>query len=179
MGVIGTNPSRRCRGGRSPFDQSPETLGALVAAANKPLNRITRERLPVGAIVGHADGRELIRVDRGENAQAVAEIAEAVWLAVDNSSIEAGYFDVRGSSDVTLYGADSLVNSPNGRGLIFDAAYLPFSHGGPTFWPWANAQIGVSYTHYLQLFGGNKNFDGAGHNATGNDTAFLYAWILF
>ena len=101
------------------------------------------------------------------------------WVYDHTYSLSAGYFDVSGSSDVTLYGADSLVNSPNGRGLIFDAAYLPFSHGGPTFWPWANARIGVSYTHYIQLFGGNKNFDGAGHNATGNDTAFLYAWLLF
>jgi len=98
-------------------------------------------------------------------------------------SVTAGYFDVSGSSDMGLYGANSFNNSPNGRGLVFDVAYLPFSHGSP--WPYAtyNARIGVSYTRYLELYGGNSNFDGSGiggtHNANGNNTLFLYAWLAF
>ena len=58
----------------------------------------------------------------------------------------------------TLYSANSLNINPNGQGLIFDAACLPFSNGGPAVWPWANARIGLSYTHYLKLFGGGKQF---------------------
>jgi len=94
-------------------------------------------------------------------------------------SLTAGYFSVFGSSDAGLFGANSLTNSPNGEGLIFDAAYLPFSKGGPPIWPWFNARIGVSYTHYLKLFGGVNNFDGAFHNASDNNTVFLYSWIMF
>jgi hypothetical protein len=56
---------------------------------------------------------------------------------------------------------------------------LPFSHGGPSFWPYANARIGVSYTQYLQVYGGTTNFDGAGHDASGNSTVLLYAWVAF
>ena len=84
-----------------------------------------------------------------------------------------------GSADAGLYGANSLGSSPNGQGLIFDAAYLPFSNGGPSVWPWLNARIGVSYTHYLKLFGGINNFDGAFHNASQNNTIFAYTWIAF
>ena len=56
-------------------------------------------------------------------------------------------------------------NSPNGDGLIFDAAYLPFSHGSPGPYSTYNARIGVQYTHYLQLYGGTNNFDGSGLGA--------------
>jgi hypothetical protein len=86
-------------------------------------------------------------------------------------SLTGAYFDV--------YGSSSLANSPNGHGLIFDAAYLPFSKGGPAVWPWLNARIGVSYTHYLKLFGGTNNFDGAFHNASQNNTVFAYSWFAF
>jgi hypothetical protein len=94
-------------------------------------------------------------------------------------SLTGGYFSVYGSADALLYGANSLVNLPNGKGIIVDAAYLPFSKGGPSVYPWLNAKIGVSYTSYLKLFGGITNFDGANHNAAGNNTLLLYAWIAF
>ena len=124
------------------------------------------------------------------------------------------YFHVSGSPDFTLYGnamlgwltttlptwlsgggggypnsGPSAIGLPNGAGLIFDFAYMPFSKGGPEFWPWANAKIGISYTHYLSMFGGTSNFDGNGiyyngsswrtHSATDNNTLFFYTWIAF
>jgi hypothetical protein len=121
------------------------------------------------------------------------------------------YFHVSGSPDFTLYGnamlgwlaggggsagpvpypnsGPSAVGLPNGAGLIFDFAYMPFSKGGPEAWPWANAKIGVSYTHYLSMYGGTSNFDANGiyyngsswrtHSATDNNTLFFYTWIAF
>jgi len=125
------------------------------------------------------------------------------------------YFHVSGSPDFTLYGnamlgwltstlptwqsgggggypngpGQSAVGLPNGAGLIFDFAYMPFSKGGPEFWPWANAKIGLSYTHYLSINGGTSNFDANGiyyngsswrtHSATDNNTLFLYTWFAF
>jgi hypothetical protein len=94
-------------------------------------------------------------------------------------SLTASYFDVYGSADAGLYALNSLANSPDGKGLIFDLAYLPFSKGGPAVWPWLNARIGISYTHYLEINGGVNNFDGALHNASQNNTIFAYAWIAF
>ena len=104
----------------------------------------------------------------------------SVDYVYDNTySFTAGYFDVSGSSDANLYGANSVANSPNGNGFLFDIAYLPFSHGMPGPFPWANARIGVSYTKYLTLYGGTTNFDGAGHNASDNNTLLVYSWLMF
>jgi hypothetical protein len=102
-------------------------------------------------------------------------------------SLTGGYFNVQGSPDAGLFGSESVVNSPNGDGLIFDAAYLPFSKGAPGPDKQFNVRLGVQYVNYLHLFGGANNFDGligtpgAGgtHNASGNNTLFLYAWAAF
>jgi hypothetical protein len=127
--------------------------------------------------------------------------ANATFVWDHTYEFTSGYFNVSGTKDCALYGSgaqctipsppgdynNSASNSPNGSGLIFDAAYLPFSHGSPGPYSTYNARIGIQYVHYLQLYGGTSNFDGqigspgAGgtHNASGNDTLFLYAWAAF
>jgi len=109
--------------------------------------------------------------------------ANASFVWDHTYSLSAGYFDVSGTSDAGLYGANSLADSPNGNGLIFDVAYLPFSHGSPGPYSTYNARIGLQYTQYLKLYGGTANFDGSGlggtHNASGDNTLFLYAWLAF
>jgi hypothetical protein len=97
-------------------------------------------------------------------------------------SFSAGYFDIRGSADPLLY-ADSLSpsapGSPNSNGWILDLAWLPWSKGGPSFYPWLNARIGVSYTLYDQFDGASTNYNGAFRNASDNNTTFVYAWFAF
>lgn len=96
-------------------------------------------------------------------------------------SFTAQYNHVGGSSDI-LYGTNALTGnplSPNSDFLVFDAAYLPFSHGGPSFYPWANVRIGLQYFKYLKLLGGTTNFDGAGNNASDANTFMAYAWFMF
>jgi hypothetical protein len=108
-----------------------------------------------------------------------------------------GYFDVRGSHDDLLYGnvytnpvGPSAYASPTGRGLTFEANYMPFNKGnGPKEYPWANMKFGIQYTTYLKMYGGTWNFDGLGpyfngsnwrnHNASDNNTLFIYNWIAF
>ena len=89
------------------------------------------------------------------------------------------YFNINGTSDPLLYGAVSAANSPHTDGWIAELDYVPFAHGGPSFWPWANVKLGVQYTWYNKINGGSDNFDGAGHNASGNNTLFAFAWIAF
>jgi hypothetical protein len=117
--------------------------------------------------------------------------ANASFVWDHTYSLATGYFNVRGTSDPNLdtgyyqanYSGPGSVNSPNGDGLIADIAYLPFSHGSPGPYSTWNARLGVQYTHYLHLYGGANNFDGTGfgamHNASGNDTLLLYAWLMF
>ena len=102
--------------------------------------------------------------------------AQYVWDRTVMGSVS--YFNVYGSNDAVIYGS-SLTGSPNGKGLTFEIGYMPFMKGGPALWPWANARIGLQYTHYLQMYGGNTNFDGAFHNAKDNNTLLLYTWIAF
>jgi hypothetical protein len=112
--------------------------------------------------------------------------ANATFVWDHTYEFTGGYFNVSGTSDPAWDQATCgcvNVTRPNGSGLIFDAAYLPFSHGSPGPYSTYNARIGVQYVHYLQLYGGANNFDSTGiggtHNASGNDTLFLYAWAAF
>ena len=94
----------------------------------------------------------------------------------------AGYFNISGTPDAGIYeGIGPNGNpSPNSAGFVFDVSYLPFSHGGPAIWPWANTRIGLSYTMFTKLDGLVKNVDGTpGLNASGNNTLFLYAFTMF
>ncbi|MGO9172380.1 MAG: hypothetical protein ACLP7P_10490 [Rhodomicrobium sp.] len=96
-------------------------------------------------------------------------------------SATVGYFATWGTSDAFLYG-NYLNNSPNSNGWNFDLAYLPFMDGGPDLWPWFNARIGVLYTHYDE-FNGTSGLsyatNGSLVKASGNDTVFLYTWLMF
>jgi hypothetical protein len=108
--------------------------------------------------------------------------ASASYVYDQIYSFSAGYFNLQGSADALLY-ADSLApsapGSPNSKGWIFDVAWLPFSKGGPAFWPWLNARIGVTWTLYDQFDGAISNYNGAFRNASDNNTTFAYAWIAF
>ena len=119
--------------------------------------------------------------------------ASYVWDHTISGTV--GFFNVYGTADNLLYGNAltspglAAFGQPDGKGLTFDLSYTPFSKGGPSYYPWANAKLGLSYTHYLELFGGTTNFDGLGpyfngstwrtHNATDNNTLLLYSWVAF
>lgn len=89
------------------------------------------------------------------------------------------YFNLGGSRDALLYGADSANNSPDSSGFIGEADYMPFNHGGPAFWPWLNVKFGLQYTYYTRFNGGTNNYDGAGRSAVGNNTLYLFAWLAY
>jgi hypothetical protein len=89
------------------------------------------------------------------------------------------WFDITGTQDALLYGSDSATNSPNSSGWIGEVDYTPFNHGGPSWWPWLNVRFGLQYTYYTRFNGGTTNYDGAGTNATANNTLYLFSWLAF
>jgi hypothetical protein len=91
----------------------------------------------------------------------------------------AGYFHIDGSPDPLLYGDASADNSPNSTGYVFELDYIPFNYGGPAFWQWLNMKLGLQFVHYTKFNGASMNFDGAGRNASDNDTLFAFAWLAF
>src|SRR6476660_862422 len=59
-------------------------------------------------------------------------------------SVTAGRMSIGGTADAALYG--TFTGSPNSAGWITEIAYLPFSYGGPAFWPWLTMRIGLQST---------------------------------
>lgn len=97
--------------------------------------------------------------------------------------INLGYFATSGSADPLLFPASPITGSanasPNSRGWIAELDYLPFMHGGPSFWPWLNARFALQFVKYDKFNGGTTNYDGSGRKASDNNTLFALAWIAF
>jgi hypothetical protein len=48
------------------------------------------------------------------------------------------------------------------------------------FWtPIQNLRLGIQYTGYGVFNGASSNYDGAGRNASDNNTLFLYGWLAY
>jgi hypothetical protein len=88
-------------------------------------------------------------------------------------SATVGWFDTGGTVDPLLYAQAAITGSANGdpRG----AGYITnFS-----FWPMQNLQLAFQYTGYTRFNGAANNYDGAGRNASGNNTVFLDVQFVF
>jgi hypothetical protein len=84
-----------------------------------------------------------------------------------------GFFDTWGTGDMALYSQAPVTGSANGD---------PRSTGYITnvsFWPMQNIQLAFQYTGYTRFNGGSTNYDGAGRDASGNNTVYLLARFLF
>lgn len=97
-------------------------------------------------------------------------------------SLTGGFFQLTGTPDAIAY-ANNANFSPNSQGYIVDLAYLPFSHGGPSAWPWLNTRIGVTYNWWTRFDGGTSDIDPVNcpgcRSAKNNNTLLLYAFTAF
>ncbi len=97
--------------------------------------------------------------------------------------ITASYNDVFGSADSTLYTAAPISGAANGKpntqSITAELDYYPFSKGGPSFMPIANAKFFLEDTIYTQFNGLARNYDGNGRSAQGNDVLFTGVWVAF
>lgn len=84
-----------------------------------------------------------------------------------------GWFNTTGTSDLTSYPAGAVSGNANGdpRGAGYIANF--------TYWPWQNLLLGAQYTGYTRFNGAQNNYDGAGRNASANNTIYLDAKIIF
>ena len=83
-------------------------------------------------------------------------------------------FLIRGDSDRLLYDSeDSLGRSANGSpdsdGLITQLAY----------YPWQNVRLSAQYTAYFQFNGAASNYNGAGRDASDNNTLYALLWLVW
>ena len=84
-----------------------------------------------------------------------------------------GVFDITGGRDNLLYPqaavVGSLTNSPDSRGYIAELNYLP----------WLNTKLQLQFVRYSKFNGLGTNYDGAGRNASANDTVYALGWVNF
>jgi len=84
-----------------------------------------------------------------------------------------GFFSVNGSADSLLYAPSAVTGSnndrPNSRGEILELNYLP----------WLNAKLQLQYTVYSKFNGGKTDYDGAGRNASDNNTLYALVWLNY
>jgi hypothetical protein len=84
-----------------------------------------------------------------------------------------GWFTTTGTSDLALFPSGAVSGNFNGdpRGTGYIANF--------TYWPWQNLLLGAQYTGYTRFNGASVNYDGAGRNASSNNTVYLDAKIIF
>jgi hypothetical protein len=87
-------------------------------------------------------------------------------------------FNLRGSSNPDLY-ADNRTFRPNSSGFLFQLDGTPFGRGKSPLGPRFNMRVGVQYTVYTRFDGARSNFDGAGRDASDNNTVRVFTWIAF
>ncbi len=84
-----------------------------------------------------------------------------------------GAFNITGTRDPLLFTQSAVSGSANGspqsNGYILNASW----------WPQQNVDLAVQYTGYLRFNGGKTNYDGAGRDASGNNTIFVLARFVF
>ena len=85
----------------------------------------------------------------------------------------AGFFDITGTRDPLLFAQAAVAGSANGspqsNGYILNASY----------WPQQNVNLSLTYTGYLRFNGAKTNYDGAGRDASANNTVFVLARFVF
>lgn len=83
------------------------------------------------------------------------------------------YFTTTGVTDPLQLAPAPLTGSqngsPNSKGYILNF----------TYWPVQNVRMAVQYTGYTQFNGGGTNYDGAGRNASDNNSVYLYLGLIF
>jgi hypothetical protein len=82
-------------------------------------------------------------------------------------------FSTTGDADPGLYGSGSVGGSnngsPNSRGYILELNYVPIQY----------VRVMLQYTGYQKFNGARTNYDGAGRDATNNNTLFLNLWVAY
>jgi hypothetical protein len=85
----------------------------------------------------------------------------------------AGFFSVTGTGDPLLFPQAAVTGSSNGS---------PQSNGyllNASWWPEQNIDLALQYTGYWRFNGAGTNYDGAGRDASGNNTVYVLARFVF
>jgi hypothetical protein len=86
-------------------------------------------------------------------------------------------FDISGSANPTLF-PDFRTSRPDSSGVVLQVDGTPFGDRGQPARR-INLRVGVQYTAYARFDGARSNFDGAGADASDNNSLRIFAWFAF
>jgi hypothetical protein len=99
--------------------------------------------------------------------------ANAEYHLGDKYSGTIGYFNLDGTPDALLYPSGAVAGNANGDPR--SAGYI----ANISWWPVQNIGLSFQYTGYTRFNGAATNYDGAGRNASSNNTVYLIARFVF
>ena len=87
-------------------------------------------------------------------------------------------FDTFGPANPALF-PDSRTFRPDSSGVTLQLDATPWGEGTSPLGPRFNMRVGVQYTAYSRFNGSAHNFDGAGANASDNNTLRVFTWFAY
>ena len=87
-------------------------------------------------------------------------------------------FDTFGTANAALY-PDNRTFRPDSRGVTLQLDGTPWGEGKSPLGPRFNMRVGVQYTLYNRFNGAGRDYDGAGGNASDNDTLRVFTWFAY
>ncbi len=87
-------------------------------------------------------------------------------------------FDTFGSSNPFLY-AGNRTFKPDSTGVMLQLDGTPWGAGDSPLGKRFNMRVGVQYTFYTSFNGAGSNWDGAGSNASDNNTFRVFTWFAY
>jgi hypothetical protein len=104
--------------------------------------------------------------------------ADVSYYWRDKFGATVGLFDTFGPSNPSLF-PDNRTLKPDSSGVTLQLDATPWGEGKSPLGPRFNMRVGVQYTLYTRFNGAGKNFDGAGANASDNNTLRLFTWFAY
>ena len=99
--------------------------------------------------------------------------ADAAWLTASRWGGTIGAFSTSGTADTLRYARADVTGSatgkPNSSGYIAELQFMP----------WINTRFSVQYVGYQKFNGSSSDYDGAGRNASDNNTLYVLIWLMF
>ncbi len=103
---------------------------------------------------------------------------DASYYWRDKIGATVGLFDTWGPANPDLF-PDNRTFKPESSGVTLQLDATPWGGGKSPLGPRFNMRVGVQYTIYERFNGASKNFDGAGANASDNNTLRIFAWAAY
>ena len=100
-------------------------------------------------------------------------MANAEYHFGSRCSTTLGYFNTDGTADALLFPQGAVSGSANGG--VKSTGYI----GNVSYWPAQNWQLALQYIGYTSFNGGTSNYDGAGRDASANNTTYVLARFIF